>query len=185
MKKIVLTFGVISGLILSALMVSTIWLVDRIGMDGGMVLGYTTMVLAFLMVFFGIKSYRDNVAGGQISFGKAFIVGILIMLIACVFYVVSWQIVYFNFIPDFTDKYAAYVMDKARASGATAEELAQQAEQIKYFVALYQNPLYNAAFTIIEPLPVGLPMTLISAAILRKRRKVEVNGPEQREHAAA
>ena len=185
MKKTVLKFGVIAGLVLSALMVSTIWLVDRIGFDGGMVLGYTTMMLSFLLVFFGIKSYRDNVSGGQISFGKAFTVGILIMLIACVFYVVTWQIVYFNFIPDFTDKYAAYALDKARASGATPEELAQQAEQMKYFVALYQNPLYNAAFTIVEPLPVGIPMTLISAAILRKRRKKEVDGPEQREPAAA
>ena len=56
MTKIVLTFGLIAGAILSAMMVITMRFVEKIGMDAGMVIGYTTMVLAFLLVFFGIRS---------------------------------------------------------------------------------------------------------------------------------
>jgi hypothetical protein len=171
MKKIVLTFGLIGGAVLSLMLVATAPFVDQIGFDYGMVLGYTTMLLAFLMVFFGIRSYRETVGGGAISFGRALGVGLLIMTVCCICYVITWEIVYFNFLPDFGDKYQAYVLEKARASGASPEEIAKQVEQLNNFKVLYKNPLYVAGFTFLEPLPVGIPMTLISAAILRKRRQ--------------
>ena len=44
---------------------------------------------------------------------------------------------------------------------------------------LYQNPLVNMAYTFMEPLPVGLLIALISAAILRRK------APVQRPAAAA
>ena len=175
MKKIVLTFGLISGAVLSAMLVATVPFVDEIGWDYGMVVGYTTMVLAFLLVFFGIRAYRETAGNGQISFGRALGVGLLIMVIATICYVVTWEIVYFNFLPDFGDKYAAYVIEKARAAGASPEEIARQTEEMKQFKTMYDNPLYNAAFTFLEPLPVGIPMSLISAAILRKRRREELS----------
>jgi hypothetical protein len=91
-KKTVLTFGLISGVIIAVLMgINTIF-AERIGFDRAVIVGYTTMLIAFLLVFFGIKSYRDNVGGGEISFGRAFTVGILITLITCVFYVGIWEI---------------------------------------------------------------------------------------------
>jgi Protein of unknown function (DUF4199) len=169
MKKIVLTFGLISGAMMAVLMFATLPLVDRLSFDTLTVIGYTSMVASFLMVFFGIRSYRENVGGGKISFGKAFQIGILITLISCVCYVIAWQILYYNFLPDFVDKYANYMIEKSRAAGATPEALAAQREQIKTFKALLDNPFTNAALTILEPLPIGLPMTLISAAILRRK----------------
>jgi len=175
-KKTVLTFGIIGGVVISVLMAATVPFADQIGFDNGVVVGYTTMLVAFLLVFFGIKSYRDNVGGGEISFGRAFNVGILITLITCVFYVVTWEIIYFNFLPDFAEKYGNYLIEKSRASGATPEQITQELEKIKEMKALLDNPWLGPAIIFIsEPLPVGLIMTLISAAILRKRRKqVEV-----------
>jgi len=170
-KKIVLTFGIISGVIASVLMVATIPFMDRIGFDYGLMIGYSTMVVAFLLVFFGIRSYRENVGGGQISFGRAFSVGILIVLVSSILYVITWEIVYFNFLPDFFDKYSNYLIEKSRASGASAEEIAAQTKQMNDMKVVYNNPLYNAAFTLLEPLPVGLVMTLISAALLRRKGK--------------
>lgn len=161
---------------MSILMTGTTVFADRIGFDRAIVVGYTVMLVAFLLVFFGIKSYRDNIGNGEITFGQAFKVGILITLISCVFYVVSWEIIYINFLPDFGEKYGNYVIEKARASGATPEQLAQQVEEVKQMKALLDNPwLASLLIFISEPLPVGLVMTLVSAAILRKRRKqVEV-----------
>ena len=78
-----------------------------INFDHSEILGYSAMVLSFLLVFFGIRSYRDNVAGGAIGFGKAFQVGILITLVTCAMYVIAWEITYFNFFPDFLDQYNA------------------------------------------------------------------------------
>lgn len=172
MKKTVLTFGIISGVVIAVLMgINTIF-ADRIGFDRAIIVGYTTMLIAFLLVFFGIKSYRDNIGGGEITFGRAFTVGILITLITCAFYVVSWEILYYTFLHDFPEKYGNYVIEKARASGATPEQIAKQLEEVKQMKALLDNPLLAPAVIFIsEPLPVGLVMTLISALILRKRRK--------------
>jgi hypothetical protein len=33
----------------------------------------------------------------------------------------------------------------------------------------YNNPLYNSMMTFIEPFPVGLVITLLSAAVLKRR----------------
>jgi len=173
MKKTVLTFGLIGGAVMAVMMFATLPFVDRIGFDKGFIIGYTTMILAFMMVFFGIRSYRENIGQGHISFGRAFAVGILITLLACVCYVVAWEILYFNFMPDFLDKYSAYVIEKARASGASQQAIDAQVQQMKSFKAMYANPLINAAMTFTEPFPVGLLVTLISAAILRKKMKHE------------
>lgn len=176
MKKTVLTFGIISGVILLILMGVNTFFAERIGFDRAVIVGYTTMLIAFLLVFFGIKSYRDNVGGGEISFGRAFTVGILITLITCVFYVVSWEILYYTVLHDFPEKYGNYMIEKSRAAGATPEQMAQELEKVKEMKALLDNPLLaSVVIFIAEPLPVGIGMTLISAAILRKRRKqVEV-----------
>ena len=100
MKRTVLTFGLIAGVIVSVLMGGSLLLADRIGSGHSMVLGYTIMVASFLLIYFGIRSYRDNALGGQISFGRAFACGLLITLIC---YVVTWEVLYFNFMPHFMD----------------------------------------------------------------------------------
>jgi hypothetical protein len=167
MKKTIVTFGLISGAISSLMMVATVPFADRIGFDKGAVVGYTAIVLSFLLVFFGIRSYRDN-ARGQITFSKAFAVGIGITLISCICYVVTWEILYFNFLPDFMDKYSAHVIEKARASGASAAAILAKVDQMKKYKVMCDNPLINAAMTFIEPFPIGLVITLISAAVLRR-----------------
>ena len=93
MKKTVLTFGLIGGVIIAAMMFATLPFIDKIGFDKGVIVGYTTMVLAFMLVFFGIRSYRENVSDGRITFGRAFAVGILITLVICLFYVIAWEII--------------------------------------------------------------------------------------------
>jgi hypothetical protein len=152
-------------------MAATVPFMHKIGFSGGMVIGYTTMVLSFLLVFFGMRSYRENVGGGYISFGRALSVGLLIMLITCAFYVITWEVIYFNFMPDFAEKYGAFMVENMRAAGASAQEIAAKTEEMKRFKELYDNIFFNVAMTLLEPLPVGLIMTFISALIVRKRRQ--------------
>ena len=171
MRKIVLTFGLIAGAMLSVMMLLTMPFHDQIGYDKSMVIGYTSMVLAFLMIFFGVKSYRDNVSGGRVSFGKAFQIGMLITLIATACYVATWQVVYRKLVPDYDEKYTAYSLEKARQEGATAQELAEKEREMTEFWESYQNPLVNIAFTSLEPLPVGLVFTLVTAGVLSRKRR--------------
>jgi hypothetical protein len=176
MRKVVLTYGLIAGAILAAMMLMTIPLMDRIGFDRGMILGYTTMVLAFLMVYFGIRSYRDGVAGGTVTFGRAFTVGLLIVLVATVCYVATWEFIFYRLTPDFAEKFAAYAVEAARESGASEAEVAQKAEEMKAFAEQYKNPLVNIAYTFLEPLPVGLLFSLLSAWLLSRKPRGAVAG---------
>jgi hypothetical protein len=172
MKRVVLVFGLISGVIASAMMFLTLPLIHRgvINHKNGEVIGYTSIFLAMIVIFFGIRAYREQ-NGGTISFGRAFAVGILITLVSSLFYVVSWEILYYNFMPDFADKYATWTADEMREKGASAAEIEAKRKEIAGYKKLWDNPLINAAMTIIEPLPVGVIVTLVSAGILRRRRR--------------
>lgn len=176
MRKTILTFGLISGAISSLMMIATVVFGDRIGFDRGAVIGYTSIVLSFLMVFFGIRSYRDNIGDGQITFLQAFAVGISITLISCICYVLTWEVIYYNFLPGFWDKYGAHLVEKLRASGASSATVEAKLQQITKYKELYKNPLVNAALTFIEPFPIGLVITLISALFLRRKPRSQ---PEQ------
>ena len=171
MKRTILTWGLISGGLLGGLMLLSIPLVEKIGFERSEILGYATMILAALMVFFGVRTYRENVAAGTLTFGRGFLVGVGIALVAAICYVAVWMFVYYSFFPDFYDKFAAYMVDKAKADGASAEKLAAvtaQADQIRQISA---KPLLVVAMTFVENFPIGLVAAVISAGILRRRPK--------------
>jgi hypothetical protein len=166
-----LTYGLIAGAILAGMLVVTALFADGIGFDRGAIIGYTTMVAAFIMIFFGVKTYRDTVAGGRIRFGRAFLVGAAIWAVAAVCYVATWQVVYRTLWPDFAEQYTAHRIEKARAEGASEERIAEERRAMEKMWAAYRNPLVNIAYTLLEPLPVGLVAILVSAAVLSRRRR--------------
>jgi hypothetical protein len=131
------------------------------------------MVASFLLIYFGIRSYRDNNLAGQISFGRALACGLLITLITTVCYVATWEVLYFNFMPHFMDTYFAAQIHKAQSSGLDPVTSATKVAAIQRSQQLYQNPLVNIAYTFMEPLPVGFVITLISAATLRRKAPAE------------
>jgi len=179
MKKIVIVNGVIGGLITAGMFLVTMGLYHKNGnFDGGMWVGYASMLLAFSLIFVAIIRFRDKYNGGAISFGKAFRIGLYITLIASTIYVVTWLVDYYVFIPDFADKYAAAAIDKLKAAGASAEKIAATAKEMDNFKELYKNPIMVILFTYLEILPVGLLLSLVAALILKRKPKqtVEIAG---------
>ena len=171
MKNVVLKFGLIAGGIMSALMVATIPFMHSLGNEMGMVIGYTGMVLAFLFIYFGVRSYRDQHCGGRIGFGKALGVGLLIGVLASLCYVATWEVMYFRGPNDFIEKYQANELARMREKGATAEQLAAKQVEMDKMAAMYHNPLFNSAITLMEPMPVAIVFALVSAGILSRRKK--------------
>jgi hypothetical protein len=170
-KKTVWTFGLIAGAVFVVTMLTTAIMRDRIGFEASEVFGFTTMIVAFLMVYFGIRSHRDRNLGGTIGFGPAFKTGLLITLIASVCYVGTWELVYYKFMPNFGEKYAAKVVEKARAAGKSAAEVAAEEKKMREFAEQYRKPLVNIAYTFLEVFPVGLVVVLVSAGILSRRTR--------------
>ncbi len=170
MKKHVWIYGTIAGFI------TTAWTIGMMAANKNCeigeyaeVYGYTIMLLAFSMIFVGVKNYRDKYNDGVITFGKAFKLGLLITLVASTIYVIVWLIDYTFFIPDFMDKYSAKMMEKLKASGMSQVELEAKAKEMTEFKEMYKNPFFNAMITYTEILPVGLLMSLIAAFVMKKR----------------
>lgn len=125
-------------------------------------------------------TYRDNIGNGEITFLRAFAVSLSITVISCIFYVVTWEVIYYNFIPGFWDAYGAHLVEKLTASGASPAAIQEKHEQVRKYKELYKNPLFNAARTFIHPFPIGLVITLFSALVLkRKPRSLSEQSPSE------
>ena len=166
MKKNILIYGLIAGAVVSTLMLLSVNYISHcegnVDYGASMVIGYASMLLAFSLVFVGIRNYRDKFNGGVISFGKAFKIGLLIVLIASTIYVAAWLVDYFFFIPDFAEKYSAHMLAELKTSGASQVEIEKQTKEMANFCRMFKNPFFNAMMTYVEILPVGLIVTLIS-----------------------
>ena len=172
MKKIIITNGLIAGLIVTSLMLLSIagcYKISNFEGTTSMVLGYTSMLLAFSLIFVGIKNYRDKQSEGVISFGKALKIGLWITLVASTIYVVVWMIDNYFFIPDFYEKYSAHIIRNMKSHGASQAEILAQMAANKRDGEMYRNPLFRTMFTYIEILPVGLIMALLAALILKRK----------------
>jgi len=173
MKKNIIIYGLIAGSVVSILMLISINYIShvdgKVDFSTSLLIGYASMLIAFSLVYVGIRNYRDKYNGGVISFGKAFKIGIMIVLIASTIYVVAWLIDYFFFIPDFMEKFSAQELDKLKASGASQIEIDKQTKEMADFARMYKNPLFNAMVTYAEILPVGLIVTLTSSLILKRK----------------
>ncbi|MGV3710525.1 MAG: DUF4199 domain-containing protein [Gemmatimonas sp.] len=174
MFQTVIKFGLISGLIMMACLAATFPLGQRMGKEVSMALGYATMIVSFSVVYFGVRSYRDNVLGGVIGFGRALKAGLLISLITASFYVAAWEVMYFGgFVGDFAKDYAAATVDRQRAAGASQAKIDSTQAEMDKFIENYNNPLINIAYTYLEPMPVILLVTLGTAFALSRRRRQE------------
>ena len=175
MKKTVLTFGLISGLIISVLMGGSLLLADKIGSGHSMALGYTIMVASFLLIYFGIRSYRDNTLAGQISFGRAFACGILITLITTVCYVAMWEVLYFNFMPHFMDSYFAAQIHKVQTSGLAPPPPPRRSPLYSGLSSSTRTP--SSTWLTLSWSPCPLALSSLSSPLLSSTAKLLSNPP--------
>jgi hypothetical protein len=175
MKKNVLVFGIISGLLISIFMSgSMIYASKNPDAEHGtnsMLIGYLSMLIAFSLIFVAVKNYRDKQNDGVISFGTAFKMGLLIALIGSTMYVITWAFVYHYYLPDFMEKYVAQMIENARAT-STPQELQQFTVKMNEQKEMYKNPIWFSLFTYMEILPVGLIVSIITALILKRKTAV-------------
>lgn len=171
MKRIILIYGLIAGAIIGGMLLITMPLYDSgtLNFDNGQLLGYSTMTIAFALIFFGVKSFRDKELNGTISFGKAVTVGLLITLVASVVYATCWEIAYSQYGEHFTSEMTRHYMENLKAEGASVEKLAEEQARMDKFSEMYKNPVIRFCLTLLEPSPVGIILTLVTAALLRRK----------------
>lgn len=175
MKKNSLVFGTIAGVIISVFMGISMAMMScgSTDSDGGttsMIIGFSAMAVAFSFIFVGIKNYRDKQNAGTITFGKGFLLGFMISLIASTLYVITWGVEFHFFMPDFIDKYSAMQVKQLQESGLSGTALDAAIKDIDSTNYNYKNNIFFfAMYTYMEILPVGIIITLISALILKRK----------------
>jgi hypothetical protein len=164
-------FGLIGGLLAGVpLSIIVITMGHQQSMLNGMVVGYTIMLVALSTIFVAIKRYRDVDRGGVVRFLPAFGMGLAISVVAGVIYVIAWESSVAIAHLDFADAYAKMMVEGARKNGATGAALAKAVAEADAFKAQYANPLFRWPMTFAEIFPVGVLVSLISAALLRSPR---------------
>lgn len=170
MLKTILTFGLAAGLLAGVPLFTIVVLHRGAPPEQGMLIGYLIMLVALSLVFIAIKRRRDTDLGGVIRFWPAFGLGLAISLIAGVIYAAAWEVTLIVTKLDFGTEWAKVTLAQGRAKGLNEAELAKLAAEMDAFKALYAQPLYRFAITLSEIVPVGVLVSLVSAALLRNPR---------------
>lgn len=167
MGRIIIVYGVIAGVTVALLMRIAMMLFPE-GGTGGVIAGFSSMIVALTFVLIGVKRYRDIELGGVIRFGKALAVGFGIAAIATILYVAAWELYLYFTDYTFMDEYTRIALDQAQKAGKSASEIAALTKEMDGFKAIYANPVSRMAVTAMEIAPVAILMPIISAALLRK-----------------
>jgi len=171
MLRTILKYGVIAGLVVGGFELVTFLAFSGMPpLKYGMLIGYTTMLIALSAVFVGIKRHRDVDRGGVIGFWPAFVVGLGVSFIAGIFYVAAWEAVQAMTHMDFATSYANAIIASEKAKGASAEALAKLSADMAAFKVQYANPMFRLPMTFVEIFPVGVLVSLVSAGLLRNSR---------------
>lgn len=169
MKNTIIKYGLISGAIATLCMVIMTLVLKSYGFDNTAYVGFSLIILSMAVIYFGIKAYRDDKNEGQISFLNGLLIGLGIAVISSVCYSLMWLVVYYNFMPNFIEDYATFTTNQLKSSGASEAELSKNATQLQEFKDFYKTPFGIFAVTLIEPLPIGILIALVSAFILKNK----------------
>jgi hypothetical protein len=171
MLRYILIYGLIAGLVVGVpLSILTLSMSGHTMMNYGMLIGYLTMLIALSAVFLAIKRHRDVDLGGVIRFWPALALGLGISFVAGVIYVIAWEASCAIAHADFAGAYARAMIAQQQAKGVSGAALARFRAEMEAFKAQYANPLYRWPMTFAEVFPVGVIVSLISAALLRNSR---------------
>lgn len=168
MFGLILRYGLIGGVIVAAPMLYQMLVVGH--MAESLLLGYAVMIVSLTTVFLGVKQYRDRKLGGVIRFLPALGVGLGISVVACLMYVVAWEISLAYCGCDFMKSFTDGMIADAKARHLTGAELQKVVDQAQGFLKMYENPFARMAMTFVEMFPVGVLISLVSAALLRNSR---------------
>jgi hypothetical protein len=168
MRSAVFKYGTIAGITMAVLMFATMIMLDKIGYTYAEAIGYACMFIGFLPVFFGTRYFRNEINGGYVSFGRAFVVSVATSLFANLFYVASWLIIYY-YMPGFMERATAYAIDQMKVAGKAQKEIDMAIQQMQQFREMYKNPLVGAGVTYTEPMRGTIVFSLITALLLMRK----------------
>ena len=172
MKKIAFKYGIIGGLIAAAVGYGYYLLGNRDDYSTAEVIGYVSIILSMITVFFGIREYRDKFNHGAMNFKTGMKVGMFISVIAALAFV-FWDTIYVTAVnPDFYEEYYVYMKDYMEETDASADEMKTMEEQYTFFK---ENPslglLLSGGVMFVTVFIIGALMSLIASLVMKNNNE--------------
>lgn len=165
MKRFVLRYGMLSGIILLALGLINWFLIAKpFGYETSEIFGYLSIVISLLVIPMGIKYFKDKLNQGTVTFGQGFKVGSGISLIASIvmfFYSLLFFTVAGNDFQEWSD------------SRLTTEELEAQGAQLAAMPEFIASVWFQSLIMLVTVFVIGLVISLISASLMKTSRTSE------------
>jgi hypothetical protein len=170
MIRTILTYGLVSGLVIIVSIVGTLWASGGDPPHSNAFVGYLIMLVALSSILVAIKQYRDQTLGGVIRFPTAALLGLGIAIVASLAYVAIWVVYLAVTDYRFMDQYIEATLSAKRAAGVTGPAYDKLAADLETMRQQYASPIFRLPMTFLEIFPVGLLITLVSAVLLRNPR---------------
>lgn len=161
--KLLLVYGVATGAVIILSIIATIefevafqWL------------GYLIMLIALSAIGVATRQYREQAPNGSLSFRSGLLIGLGITSIASVVYVFGWEAYLLVFGDEFWGSFSETLITSQGEVALSEAELIGMAADANALQEQYRNPLFRIPVTFLEVFPVGVVVSLVSAAISRR-----------------
>jgi len=173
MKNNILKFGLIAGSIIVLIPLLSGFIIGY-GPDAykmGEIIGYSTMLLSLLMIFFAVKEYKEKYPSVQLGFLKVFSIGAGISLIAGIMFGI-YNLIHVTYIdPEFMSNYYEYYINNIRNSGAPAAQIEMQISQLEQEKELFMNPIVSFLTMTVTVFMIGLIISTVSGLFQSSKNK--------------
>ena len=168
MGKTALRYGVF-GMTLMIIIMVIVFLIfrDNYNWEVQEVIGYVTIILSLVFVYFGIRHWRDNHNAGRLSFGEGLKLGTLITLFPSIAFGLFALIEVNVLDPDFNDKYYAHYVQKVRAS-TPPDQLQETLQKLESEKEMFESPFMQFGIMFMTVFLIGIVITVISSLILQR-----------------
>jgi hypothetical protein len=164
-----------SGLILSLIGIVYSLVIYFLDMTFNKVQGYIFLVALIFILFYLIRSYRNNYLNGYITYGQALGAGVIICLYYSIIIAVFTYILYAYIDADLPKKQLAFMEEMMQKKGMTQQIIdASMAMQTKIL-----KPAIIAPLSILGNMFYGTVISLIVSIFVRKEGNPLVDVPEK------
>lgn len=155
-----LTNGLLLGL------VGVVWtlLLYFLNMTFNKVMGYPLLIILAVVLFFLLKSYRDNYKHGMITYGESLGAGVIIFLYYSIIMAIFTYILYAIIDPGLVDKSLAFAEEMLQKRNMPQAQIDAGMSMQKKMM----TPAFMAPWTILANMFFGFIISLIVSAFIRK-----------------
>lgn len=158
----------LAGIIFSLIL----WFLD---MTTNRNLGMLFMLISAFLLYYFIKSYRDNYLHGRITYGQSLGAGVIIFFYYAVISAI-FSYILFKFIdPGLTDKMLAMAEEQVRSTGKVPEE---QMDAVMNMQKKFMAPEIIAPWSIVISMIFGTIISLVVSIFTRKEGNPLLDSPE-------